>query len=196
MKTWHDWGETAAFLAVLGLAFATGNRYTLGGSEMTLALTLLLAFCCGVSVWVTLAGRKRMTRIGMLTVAAILTLVLAASLSRIVYLVVFRSSSIDGTRLLATALFIWTSNVVLFAVLYRWTDDAVSDFMFPGETGTDPRHLVFLDYLFLSFTTATAFSPTDTPPLTTRARMLMMVESSISLATIAIAAARAVNILH
>jgi hypothetical protein len=49
--------------------------------------------------------------------------------------------------------------------------------------------------LFLSFTTATAFSPTDTPPLTTRARMFMMGESAISLMTIAIAAARAVNML-
>ncbi|MGB6985140.1 MAG: hypothetical protein WBD74_04090, partial [Candidatus Aquilonibacter sp.] len=53
----------------------------------------------------------------------------------------------------------------------------------------------FLDYLFLGFSTATAFSPTDTLPLTTRARMLMMVEAAASLMTIAITAARAVNIL-
>jgi hypothetical protein len=53
----------------------------------------------------------------------------------------------------------------------------------------------FIDYLFLSFTNATAFSPTDTMPLSGRAKMLMMVESSVSLLTLALVAARAVNIL-
>ena len=53
----------------------------------------------------------------------------------------------------------------------------------------------FIDYLYVSFTNATAFSPTDTMPLTPRAKILMMVESAISLLTIALVAARAVNIL-
>lgn len=53
----------------------------------------------------------------------------------------------------------------------------------------------FLDYVFLAFTTATAFSPTDTSPLTTQARMCMMVEALVSLVVIAIAAARAINVL-
>ena len=53
----------------------------------------------------------------------------------------------------------------------------------------------FIDYLFLSFTNATAFSPTDTMPLSPRAKLLMMAEASLSLLTIALVAARAVNIL-
>jgi hypothetical protein len=53
----------------------------------------------------------------------------------------------------------------------------------------------FVDYLFLSYTNATAFSPTDTLPLTARAKLLMMIQSAISLLTIALVAARAVNIL-
>jgi hypothetical protein len=53
----------------------------------------------------------------------------------------------------------------------------------------------FIDYLFLAFTNATAFSPADTFPLTVRAKLLMMAESAISLATIAIVASRAVGIL-
>ena len=70
------------------------------------------------------------------------------------------------------------------------------EFAFPRAEGQPANHAMhFLDYVFLSFTTATAFSPTDTSPLTTRARMLMMVESIISLVVIAIAAARAINIL-
>ena len=53
----------------------------------------------------------------------------------------------------------------------------------------------FVDYLFLAFNTSTAFSPTDVPVLSSWAKILMMVQSSISLATLAMVAARAVNIL-
>jgi uncharacterized membrane protein len=53
----------------------------------------------------------------------------------------------------------------------------------------------FLDYLYVSATNATAFSPTDTMPLTRTAKMLMLAQSLISLTTIALVAARAVNIL-
>ena len=54
---------------------------------------------------------------------------------------------------------------------------------------------MFLDYLSLGYNTATAFSPTDVLPLTWRAKMLMMLESTISLLTLVIVAARAVNVL-
>ena len=53
----------------------------------------------------------------------------------------------------------------------------------------------YIDYLFLSFSTATAFSTTDTMPMTSRAKMLMMLEAVISLVTITAVAARAINIL-
>ena len=53
----------------------------------------------------------------------------------------------------------------------------------------------FIDYLFLSFNTSTAFSPTDTMPLTVRMKLLMMLEAIVSLLTLALVAARAVNIL-
>jgi hypothetical protein len=53
----------------------------------------------------------------------------------------------------------------------------------------------FVDYLFLAFNTSTAFSPTDVPVLSRWAKSLMMVQSSISLGTLAILAARAINIL-
>jgi len=53
----------------------------------------------------------------------------------------------------------------------------------------------FVDYLFVSFTNAAAFSPTDTLPLTQRAKLLMMVQAGISIMTLAIVASRAVNIL-
>jgi len=54
---------------------------------------------------------------------------------------------------------------------------------------------LFLDYLYLAFTDATAFSPTDVMPITRLAKMLMLVEATISLVTIAIILARAINII-
>jgi hypothetical protein len=54
---------------------------------------------------------------------------------------------------------------------------------------------VFVDYLFLGYCTATAFSPTDALPLTPRAKLLMMLESTISLMTIVVVVSRAINVL-
>ena len=104
----------------------------------------------------------------------------------------------------------WAVNVLLFA-LWFWQLDgggpvarptvapAARDFLFPqqvepalGGSGWRP---LFLDYLYVSFTNATAFSPTDTMPLTDWAKMLMLVESGGSLLTLLMVAARAVNIL-
>lgn len=193
-RVWRrDWGESCAFLVVLALYIVVPNRYTLGGANTSFLLGTLLAGSCCLSIVVTMLGSRNGTRIAMLCTAAVLTLILFASLSRLIYLVVYRAADIDGARLLASALVIWIANVVLFGVIYRWLGD--DDFIFPESPGGERHHLVFLDFLFLSFTTATAFSPTDTPPATTSARMLMMLESLISLATIAIAAARAINIL-
>ena len=58
--------------------------------------------------------------------------------------------------------------------------------------GWEPQ---FVDYLYVSFTNATAFSPTDVMPLTRWAKLLMLTQSAISLATVALVIARAVNIL-
>ncbi len=190
----RDWGESAAFLAVLALYYGVPNRYTLGGPTVSLVLGILLAATCAFSIVVTLFGSRGGTRVAMLSVAAVLMLILFGSLSKIVYLIVFHADQVEGARLLASALVIWIANVVLFGVIYRWYGD--EHFIFPEKPNAARRPLVFLDFLFLSFTTATAFSPTDTPPVTTAARMLMMLESAISLATIAIAAARAINILR
>ncbi len=109
---------------------------------------------------------------------------------------------------------IWLSNVLVFASWY-WRFDAGGPhvreardahtsgaFLFPQMTIPEGSQLAdptwkpeFLDYLFLAFNTSTAFSPTDVPVLGRWAKALMMVQGSISLASIAILAARAINIL-
>ena len=85
-------------------------------------------------------------------------------------------------------------------VIGRARSRGPSEFIFPqmtlpaGTVGADAKP-GFVDYLFLSFNTSTAFSPTDTMPLTRRMKLLMMLESFVSLLTLALVAARAVNIL-
>jgi hypothetical protein len=123
---------------------------------------------------------------------------------------------ITGEQLLFAAVEIWLTNVIVYA-LWFWEIDAHgpdarvheessqqivrSDFLFP-QMMLQPDVFermrwrpLFFDYVFLSFTNATAFSPTDTFPLTRFAKVLMMAEALTSLVTIAVIAGRAVNIL-
>ena len=114
------------------------------------------------------------------------------------------------SQLLAGALLIWSMNMVVFAAWY-WRLDAGGPhgrsrhrsyrdgaFLFPQLTMQNQPgdwRPQFVDYLFIAFNTSTAFSPTDSPVLTRWAKVLMMVQSSISLTTLAVVAARAVNVL-
>ncbi len=188
----RDWGESAAFLVGLVIFFGLPNRYTIGGPALKMTIGVVLALTFLLSVFWTITGERKFTRTTMTVAAAILALIVVASMTKIVYLVIYHSEAISGTRLMETALAIWVSNVIVFAIAYHWLGEGEFVFRRPERSVTP---IAFLDFVFLSFTTATAFSATDTPPVTTRARMYMMLEATISLTTIAIAAARAVNIL-
>ncbi|MEI6219833.1 MAG: hypothetical protein WCP71_00840 [Actinomycetes bacterium] len=122
---------------------------------------------------------------------------------------------IDGTirspaNLLAFGGSIWLTNMVVFSLWYWEFDrggpgaraeaiDPYPDFLFPQMT--DPSYAplewkpTYFDYLFTSYTNASAFSPTDVMPLTRWAKMLMMIQSATSLVTVGLVIARAVNIL-
>ena len=119
-------------------------------------------------------------------------------------------------ELLVAAAALWLANVLVFASWY-WRLDAGGPhcrdlneshtdgaFLFPQmtlakdireELGESDWRPGFVDYLFLAFNTSTAFSPTDAPVLSRWAKVLMMVQAAVSLATLAILAARAINIL-
>ena len=145
---------------------------------------------------------------------SLMTLAMIGSLSLLVARLPLRKETPGDLLRAATAL--WIGNVLVFAAWY-WRLDAGGPhqrdlreshtdgaFLFPqmtltkelrremGEADWKPE---FMDYLFLAFNTSTAFSPTDVPVLSRWAKALMMVQSIISLTTIAILAARAVNIL-
>jgi uncharacterized membrane protein len=116
----------------------------------------------------------------------------------------------DANSLLAFGGSIWLTNVVVFGLWYWEFDrggpgaraealDPYPDFMFPQMT--DPQYAPvdwtpkFFDYLYISFTNASAFSPTDVMPLSRWAKQLMTIQSITSLVTVGLVIARAVNIL-
>jgi hypothetical protein len=134
----------------------------------------------------------------------------AAELADMIGIITLHPPETRAVSLLSSSLAIWVMNVLTFSLLY-WQIDrggpfsrasgaaTKPDWLFPQATApevapTDWQPL-FLDYLYLGYNTATAFSPTDVLPLTRRAKMLMMLESAISLLTLVIVAARAVNVL-
>jgi hypothetical protein len=158
-------------------------------------------------------GQRRWLRVERWVVLLFCLLMVFASLgglAGLIHAIISGSSVIDGVYLLTSSIVLWVSNVLIFSLLY-WQIDLGGpearlhhchrhpDWLFPQaglpEEMAPDWHPTFVDYLFLAFTTATAFSPTDTLPLTTRAKLLMMAESAISLVNLAAVAARAINIL-
>jgi len=131
-----------------------------------------------------------------------------ANLSILVEKMVDPLEEVGGLQLLISSISIWIINVFMFALLY-WQVDCSGpggrmhgiainrDWSWPQAQveDLDGWKPVFVDYLFLAYCTAAAFSPTDVLPLTARAKMLMMLEGLISLATIVVVGARAINIL-
>ena len=124
--------------------------------------------------------------------------------------IVYRPAEVSGIQLLASSVAVWVTNVLAFTLAY-WQIDrngplglaqhaaGKPDWHFPSqdfpvEAGSGWRP-VFVDYLFLGFSTSTAFSMTEAVPLTPRAKVLMMIQSLVSLVTIVIVGARAINIL-
>jgi hypothetical protein len=157
------------------------------------------------------AHRTRVSRrILTLTMIAILTLANAASIYLLVHVLV-NGGKVVASPLLRAAVHLWCVNVLVFA-LWFWQLDgggpvkrlktAISerDFYFPQQT--DPALFgtqwqpTFIDYLYVSYTNSSAFSPTDTMPLSRWAKVLMLVQSAISLALGLMVVARAVNILR
>ncbi len=147
-------------------------------------------------------------------VLGLIGLVSAANGASIVLLVhlIITGRKLGGHELVIGSIDIWWTNIIVFS-LWFWLLDGGGplrrrveqslperDFLFPQMA--DPSLApggwlpVYLDYLYVSFTNAAAFSPTDTMPLTQWAKLLMMVESAASLLTLLMVASRAVNILQ
>jgi hypothetical protein len=200
-----------ALLAVGGLRLALPPALSVGPDWLLIAIVaVLIVVYEGACLW-------RSHRISMVLgylMTGIVTVDMAWSLGLLVAALPAHTQT--PPALLRSAAALWITNVIVFASWY-WRLDAGGPyerelrgmhtdgaFLFPQmtlnreakrEMGEECWNPGFVDYLFLAFNTSTAFSPTDSPVLTRWAKLLMMVQSLISFTTVALLAARAVNIL-
>src|SRR5262245_7855961 len=174
------------------------------GALLTVGAMAAVSLTNGSPLWLLIEHRV------ILLLATLYVLNTIAELADTVGVVTFHASGNNAFSLMSSSIVIWVANVMTFSLVY-WQIDRGGprarasgapvrpDWVFPQPATPDdlppPWRPWFLDYLYLAFNTATAFSPTDILPLTRRAKMLMMLESTISLLTTVIVLSRAVNAL-
>ncbi len=148
-------------------------------------------------------------RVASTAVIALITVANGISIILLVHLLV-NGAHTQANLLLKAGIHLWITNWLVFALWYwqldgggpltrRLRPNYVPDFLFPQQMLDGPElrwQPTFIDYLYIAFTNATAFSPTDAMPLTKWAKVLMMVQSAASLLLAIMVVARAVNILH
>lgn len=203
------WPVTLAVAAALTMQamlpedLVLGPRWLLAGLGGALLVVLYLANPRRID------RASRLLRWLSLAVIGTITVANGYSATRLVLRLVNGGES-DATRLLLTGGAIWLTNVIAFALWY-WEFDRggpvarmlalrpFPDFQFPQmenpELAPKDWEPQLVDYFYLSFTNATAFSPTDVMPLSRWAKLTMLAQSIISLLTVALIIARAVNIL-
>ncbi len=200
------WVPVSATLFACGIYMLLPPNLLLGAKWLlpTILMPLLV-------LWIVLYYRQLYgpTHIVGHFVTGVLTAFVASALAVLVYSIPKHSQS--AGVMLASAAILWATNIVVFALWY-WRLDAGGPharslrgshdegcFLFPQmllptakRQAWSPR---FLDYLFLAFNTSTAFSPTDTAILSRWAKVLIMLQSMISLGLVALVASRAINII-
>ena len=201
-------GLAIALSTVLPSELIFGPRWLVPTLEAAVAVPLLVASPRRVT------RESKMLRSVSIALIALVNIANFASLGALIYHLthVLHGVTIqtEGRTLLAASVAIWLTNVIVFGLWY-WEldrggpaarmspDHREPDFLFPQMTARavskTPWSPLFVDYFYTSFTNATAFSPTDTMPLTAWAKLLMTAQSMASLLTVALVAARAVNIL-
>lgn len=210
MQRVQHWPAALAILAALGLYFLLPVQLALGPRWLIPILETALL----VLLYLVRAYRRRTEeaeiRLLVFAVIALLNLANVVSIALLIDDVLFGGIT-RGRPLLYGGLSVWLTNVIVYGLWFWQLDrggplarlqgeERYPDFQFPQmvspETAQPGWSPAFIDYLYVSLTNAAAFSPTDTMPLTRAAKALMSAESLISIVTVAVVAARAINILH
>jgi hypothetical protein len=151
--------------------------------------------------------RRRLRRLSLILIGLLLAAALWDTIVLVRDLINGSGVSNKASELLASGAIVWLGNNLAFALLYwlmdgggpvaRTRQSIPVDFAFTQQVSPELAppgwRPVFLDYLHLGFTNATAFSPTDVMPLTHRAKFAMVVQSTVALALLGLVVARAVN---
>jgi hypothetical protein len=205
------WPAVLAMLSIGCLHYALPPELSAGPDYLVLALVAVLSIPAMISHQ---RGYWQISHVLGYILNSIVTASVAISLGLLIWRLPMHKDT--PNQLLRSASLLWVCNLLVFACWY-WRLDAGGPhqralrrshtdgaFLFPQmvldpdlrkEMGEDEWSPKFVDYLFLAFNTSTAFSPTDAPVLSRWAKSLMMIQAAISLATLALLAARAVNIL-
>lgn len=204
------WHVQLTVLAAIGLQLVLNNKLVFGSKELIAGLEGIL-----LVLLILFAPHKHLVLRHLRRGLAILLIAIIslANLSSLVLITndLLSARQVTGKQLIISGLAIYLTNIIIFGLWYWELDNRASgvedneaqpvDFLFPQTAAKDKLPGVkdwvptFLDYLYVSITNAAAFSPTDTMPLSHRAKSLMALQSLISLVTVALVAARAVNIL-
>jgi hypothetical protein len=185
--------------AFLPTKVSIGPSWTLLAVEVVFLLPFVLAT----------VTRRRVSpvrlRVGSIILLVIVTLTLAVGIG---HLILTLKRDVNGIGLIYSGLLLYGCNVLMFGLWYweidgggpeqrRQSDHEAVDFLFPQQVGSNNGNWApqFFDYLYVAFTGATAFSPTDTLPMSHRAKLLMMLEAILALIIISFVVSRAINLI-
>jgi uncharacterized membrane protein len=204
------WPALVAVAGAIALQVVLPNKLTrgLGNPALIPALEGALIVVLLVTNPGTISKEESRLRAVGVVLIALISVANVVSLTELIHALLY-SARTAGRPLVYASVPVWLTNVIVFGLWYweldrggpaarRQPEHRQPDFLFPqmSVAGSSPGWTpTFVDYLYTSFTNATAFSPTDTMPLTLWAKLLMMLQSLASLVTMAVVISRAVNIL-
>jgi len=204
------WPVQVTVLAAIALQIGLSKRLTVGPSWLLPALEGVLLLGLSMATPRQLEHEHRRRRLTAIALTAFVSAANVFSLVELTHYLLHSKSPTNGRELVISGMLIWLTNFLIFALWYWELDrggpgrraaghDGPPDFLFPqmSDDRIEPRFWrpQFFDYLYVSLTNATAFSPTDTMPLTPMAKGIMGIQSIVSLVTLGLVISRAVNIL-
>jgi uncharacterized membrane protein len=205
------WHAQLAMLVAIALQLLLPHTYIIGSRYVLVGIEVVLLAALSFTTPKEKVFRSLRRRLNVYLLLLLSALANAYSLFLVSDKLLSDGQVGNGRVLILTALNIYLTNVILFGLAY-WEMDAggpghrrqaqkhEKDFLFPQNQNEKYMHAewqpTFVDYLYISSTNAMAFSPTDSLPLSRRAKMLMLLQASISVIIVLLVAARAVSILQ
>ena len=204
------WPVEGTLLVAIGLQFTLPPRLVAGPTWLVPTLEVLLLIGLAVATPKRLEGEHSRRRAMALSLIALVSAANVFSLYELTHHLLHSKQPVGGRELIIAGMLIWLTNFLIFALWYWELDrggpgkraagrDEAPDFLFPQMSDDRIEPLdwrpTFIDYLYVSLTNATAFSPTDTMPLSPMAKSIMGVQAVVSLVTLGLIISRAVNIL-
>ena len=210
------WPVLVALISAMVMQGAIPKRYTVVPRWPLLAMEVALVVVLLIINPVRLTRATRLGKGASLLLLAAITIDNTASAVVLDYHIVTGTVSNDAALLLGSGAAVFITNIIVYGIWYweidlggpfaragvteRTPEQRYPDFLFPqmdvrrlAPSDWEPR---FLDYLYVSLTNVMAFSPTDTMPLTRRAKAMMSLQALVAVSTIALVFARAVNVLR